>query len=114
MHPFLATLLILIPATGHAQGNATPVPCGSYQKDSDSFVLDDGKGHCVRIDMPPPLDFTGRTLSATTGTSTSEGRGDLVLTAPPVSPHCEAGYWLLALPHTSALVCARDLKDPLP
>jgi len=29
-------------------------------------------------------------------------------------PHCETGYWLLALPHTSALVCAKDLKDPTP
>ncbi len=28
-------------------------------------------------------------------------------------PRCEPGYWLLAIPSTSALVCAKDVKDPL-
>ena len=29
-------------------------------------------------------------------------------------PHCDPGYWLLEIPHTKALVCANDLKDPVP
>lgn len=61
-------------------------------------------GQCALC--PPPSG----TMGNVTETANSS---PVVIGTAVVQPHCDPGYWLLAVPHTSALVCARDLKDPI-